>query len=313
MTTNRLTHVTVPTDATGERLDKFVADALPDLSRSTVQRLIKEGEVLVGGKAAKPSYKVEPGDEVRVNIPPPAPSELSPAPEIPLDIVYQDPDLLVLNKPAGLVVHPAHGHTDDTLVNALLAHVPDIVGVGGVQRPGIVHRLDRDTSGLLLVAKHDQAQLALQAQFKERTVRKIYLALLEGQLTTPRGRIDAPIGRDPRDRKRMAVVSDGRPAQTDFVVLEALAETTLVEADLLTGRTHQIRVHFASLGHPIVGDAIYGRKKLRFGATRQALHAYRLAFNLPSTGERVEFTAPLPADLRALLLSLGSEWVKKVD
>lgn len=309
MMNDSLTQMTVSNDAAGERLDKFLADALPHLSRAIAQRLIKDGEVTVDGRPVKPSYKVEAGDTVNVNIPPPAPAEAVPAPDIPVDILYQDADVVVINKTAGLVVHPAHGHTDDTLVNALLAHIPDLKGVGGVQRPGIVHRLDRDTSGLLLVAKHDQAQHALQAQFKARTVRKVYLALLEGQLTTPRGRIDAPIGRDPRDRKRMAVVADGRPAQTDFVVLENLVDTTLVEVDLLTGRTHQIRVHFTSLGHPVVGDRVYGRQKARPGADRQALHAWRLAFDLPGTGQRVEFTAPLPDDLRALLVSLGSRWI----
>ncbi len=273
-----------------------------------LQKLIKDGDVLVGGQAAKPSYRVAAGYTLVVRVPPPAPLAAPPAPHIPLDIVYQDADLLVLNKPAGLVVHPAHGHTDDTLVNALLAHVPDLAGIGGVLRPGIVHRLDKDTSGLLLVAKHDQAQQALQDQFRTRAVDKVYLALVEGHLVPPRGRIDAPIGRDPRERQRMAVVPSGRPAQTEYRVLETLAETTLVEAHLLTGRTHQIRVHLASLGYPIVGDRVYGHRKQRLALDRQFLHAWRLAFNLPSTGERVHFTAPLPADLQRLLTELGSRW-----
>ena len=303
-----VTTLTVAATAAGERLDKYLAETLPDLSRAMLQKLIKDGDVLVQGKAAKPSYRVEAGDTVVVRVPPPAPLEAAPAPHIPLDILYQDADLLVLNKPAGLVVHPAHGHSDDTLVNALLAHVPDLAGIGGVLRPGIVHRLDKDTSGLLLVAKHDQAQQALQDQFRSRSVDKVYLALVQGHLVPPRGLIDAPIGRDPRERQRMAVVPSGRPAQTEYRVLETLAETTLVEAHLLTGRTHQIRVHLASLGYPIVGDRVYGHRKQRLALDRHFLHAWRLAFTLPSTGERVQFTAPLPADLRQVLEDLGSRW-----
>ncbi len=301
-------NLTLPPTSVGERLDKALADALPDLSRAMLQKLIKDGEVRVAGRPVKPSYRVAGGETVEVNVPPPAPLETQPAPDIPLDIVYEDADLLVLNKPAGLVVHEAHGHIGDTLVNALLAHIPDLGGIGGVQRPGIVHRLDKDTSGLLLVAKHDRAQRALQEQFKSRTVDKVYLALVEGHLNPPRGRIDAPIGRDPRERKRMAVVPDGRPAQTEYLVLEVLPTTTLVEAHLLTGRTHQARVHFASLGYPIVGDRVYGRRKPTIPLARHFLHAYRLTFTLPSTGERVTFTAPLPPDLRAALAQLGSQW-----
>ncbi len=301
--------LTVPSDAVGLRLDKFLADALPALSRATLQRLIRDGDVRVEGRAARPSQRVAGGETVEVNVPPPVPLDVAPAPDIPLDIVYQDADLLVLNKPAGLVVHPANGHADDTLVNALLAHVPDLAGIGGVQRPGIVHRLDKDTSGLLLVAKNDVAHQALQAQFKDRRVDKAYLALVEGHISPPRGRIDAPIGRDPRDRKKMAVATGGRPAQTEYRVLETLDDTSLVEAKLLTGRTHQIRVHLASIGYPIVGDRLYGRRKARHGLGRQFLHAWRLAFDLPRSGERVTFLAPLPDDLRALLVQLGSKWV----
>lgn len=300
--------LTVPPDAVGMRLDRFLADALPDLSRATLQRLIRDGDVRLNGRAAKPSQRVAGGESLEVNIPPPVPLDVAPAPDIPLDIVYQDTDLLVLNKPAGLVVHPANGHADDTLVNALLAHVPDLAGIGGVQRPGIVHRLDKDTSGLLLVAKNDAAHHHLQAQFKARSVDKVYLALVEGHVSPPRGLIDAPIGRDPRDRKKMAVATSGRPAQTEYRVLETLDDTSLVEANLLTGRTHQIRVHLASIGYPIVGDRLYGRRKSRHTLSRQFLHAWRLAFDLPSSGERVTFTAPLPEDLQELLAHLGSRW-----
>ncbi|MFN8483577.1 MAG: RluA family pseudouridine synthase [Anaerolineae bacterium] len=301
--------LSVAPSAVGERLDKYLADARPDLSRSAIQRLIKDGDILVNGHPAKASQRVAAHDRVSVRVPPPQPLDAVPAPQIAVDILYQDADLLVINKPAGLVVHPAHGHSDDTLVNALLAHVPDLAGIGGVQRPGIVHRLDKDTSGLLLVAKNDRAQQALQAQFKGRSVDKVYLALVEGRVALPRGRIDAPIGRDPRERTKMAVVPDGRPAQTEFRVLETLDDTTLVEAHLLTGRTHQARVHLASIGHPIVGDRVYGRRKARAGVTRQLLHAYRLAFDLPATGERVEFTAPVPEDFRQALVALGSAWL----
>ena len=300
--------LTVPSDAVGLRLDKFLADALPALSRATLQRLIRDGDVRIDGRVARPSRRVVGGETIEVHVPPPVPLDVTPAPDIPLDIMYQDADLLVLNKPAGLVVHPASGHADDTLVNALLAHVPDLAGIGGVQRPGIVHRLDKDTSGLLLVAKHDAAHQALQAQFKARSVDKVYLALVEGHVSPPRGRIDAPIGRDPRDRKKMAVATSGRPAQTEYRVLEILDDVALVEVNLLTGRTHQIRVHLASIGYPIVGDRLYGRRKSRHGLGRQFLHAWRLAFNLPGSGERVTFTAPVPDDLRALLVQLGSKW-----
>lgn len=300
--------LTVPADAVGLRLDKFLADALPDLSRATLQRLIRNGDIRIDGRAARPSQRVAGGETLVVNVPPPAPLDVAPAPDISLDIVYQDADLLVLNKPAGLVVHPASGHADDTLVNALLAHVPDLAGIGGVQRPGIVHRLDKDTSGLLLVAKNDAAHQALQAQFKDRSVDKLYLALVDGRVSPPRGLIDAPIGRDSRDRKKMAVAITGRPAQTEYRTLETLADMSLVEVRLLTGRTHQIRVHLASIGYPIVGDRLYGRRKTRHAIGRQFLHAWRLAFDLPASGERVTFTAPLPDDLRELLAQLGSAW-----
>lgn len=309
--TVEVTALTVPPAATGERLDKYLADALPDLSRAMLQRLIKDGEIRVAGRPAKPSYRVSAGEVVLVTIPPPTPLEATPAPDISLDILYQDADLLVINKPAGLVVHPGHGHPDDTLVNALLAHVPDLAGIGGVQRPGIVHRLDKDTSGLLLVAKHDRAHQALQEQFKSRSVEKIYLALVEGHITPPRGLIDAPMDRDPRNRQKMAVVTDGRPAQTEYRTLETLPSVTLVEARLLTGRTHQARVHLASIGYPIVGDKVYGRRKSRIALDRHFLHAWRLGFTLPSSGQRVHFTAPLPPDLETVLVELGSLWVKK--
>ncbi|MDH7490272.1 MAG: RluA family pseudouridine synthase [Anaerolineae bacterium] len=288
----------------GVRVDKYVAEAVPDLSRAAVQRLIDEGRILVNGAVVKASYRLEPGDAISVEIPPPVDVSIAPEP-IPLDIVYEDADILVVNKPAGMVVHPAFGHASGTLVNAVLAHCPDLAGVGGELRPGIVHRLDKDTSGLIVVAKGDVALRDLQAQFKGREVQKVYLALVEGHVSPPTGLIDAPIGRDPRARKKMAVVPrGGREAQTEYRALEFYDEHTLVEAHPLTGRTHQIRIHMAFIGHPIVGDPVYGFRKQRAKAPRLFLHAARLAFRLPSTGEWREFQTPLPDDLAAVLARL---------
>ena len=287
----------------GQRLDKWLAERLPDHSRTEIQRWIREGLVRVNGRASKPGYKLEPGDVVEVDVPAPVPyEEIKPEP-IPLNILYEDDDLLVIDKPAGMVVHPAPGHTSGTLVNAILYHCPDLRGVGGVERPGIVHRLDKDTSGLILVAKHDRAHRELQRQFKEREIEKAYLALVEGHLQPKEGRIEAPIGRDKRHRKRMAVIRDGREAVTEYRVIAYYDDYTLVEVYPLTGRTHQIRVHFAFIGHPLVGDTVYGRRKQRLKPwlKRQFLHAHRLRFRLPRTGEWVEFTSPLPEDLQAVL------------
>ena len=315
----------------GERIDKYITERLAEVSRAEVQRLIKDGYVTLNGAIVKPSQRVEKGDKIVVRMPPPEPVELLPEP-IPLDVVYEDADVLLINKPAGLVVHPAAGHTSGTLVNAILAHVPGwggrsiswggsstaaptsssstfaptATGIGGELRPGIVHRLDKDTSGLILVAKNDGSLRKLQNQFKNRLVSKIYLALVEGRLIPEQGRIDAPIGRDQRARKRMAVSPRrGRLAQTDYRVLEYLGEFSLVEVRPLTGRTHQIRVHFAAAGHPIAGDPVYGPRKRTLPLDRQFLHAWQLSFDLPSTGERVTFTAPLPEDLREVLETLG--------
>lgn len=291
----------------GVRVDKYVAEVVPDLSRAAAQRLIAEGRILVNGAVVKASCRLEPGDTISVEIPPPV--EVSLAPEaIPLDIVYEDADLLVVNKPAGMVVHPAFGHGSGTLVNAVLAHCPDLAGVGGELRPGIVHRLDKDTSGLIVVAKGDAALRHLQAQFKGRAVQKAYLALVEGHVSPASGLIDAPIGRDPRARKKMAVVPrGGREAQTEYRALEFYDAHTLVEAHPLTGRTHQIRIHMAFIGHPIVGDAVYGFRKQRAKTPRLFLHAARLAFRLPSTGEWREFQSPLPDDLTAVLERLRGD------
>ena len=293
--------VILQADRAGVRVDKYIAEAVPDLSRAAVQRLMDEGRILVNGSAVKPSHRLELGDTISVLIPPPKTTEIV-AETIPLDVVYEDSDIIVVNKPAGMVVHPAFGHVGGTLVNAVLAHCPDLSGVGGELRPGIVHRLDKDTSGLIVVAKGDTALRNLQAQFKGREVRKVYLALAEGHVTPATGLIDAPIGRDPKARKKMAVVAKGgREAQTEYQVRENYEAHTLVEAHPLTGRTHQIRIHMAFIGHPIAGDPIYGFRKQRARSPRLFLHAARLGFRLPGSGEWREFQAPLPADLAAVL------------
>jgi 23S rRNA pseudouridine1911/1915/1917 synthase len=279
---------------------------MPDRSRSEIQRWIKDGHVTVNGTPFKASYKVQPGDEVTITIPPPSPADIEPE-AIPLHILYEDANLLVINKQAGMVVHPVPGgvHRRGTLVNAVLSHVPNL-SIGGEERPGIVHRLDKDTSGVILVAKNDMAQRALQAQFKGRTVEKVYLALVEGEPPTLRGRIEAPIGRDLRNRQRMAVVTEekGRAAVTEFTVRERLGGYTLIEVRLLTGRTHQIRVHLAYIGLPVVGDIVYGHRRKQLQCPRQFLHAHRIGFRLPETGEWKEFVAPLPADLEEVLQRL---------
>ncbi len=310
---------TVSSEAVGLRLDLWMARQFPDHSRTEIQRWIKGSAVLVDGMPAKSSQRLEAAQCISVNPPTVAAEPALHAEPIPLDILYEDADLLVINKPAGLVVHPAPGHPAGTLVNAVMHHCPDIEGVGGDKRPGIVHRLDKDTSGLIVVAKNNRALRDLQRQFKSRTVKKEYLALLEGRLEQPQGRITAPIGRHPTERKRQAVyatieAAGVRDAVTDFrteavysasiIHGNATGRFTLVRATLHTGRTHQLRVHFAWLKHPIVGDRLYGYKKQRLNLGRPFLHAERLSFVLPSTGERMEFGAPLPFELSALLESL---------
>ena len=284
----------------GERLDKYIA-AQCQISRSYAQKLIDDGQVAVNGHAAKASQKLNTGDNIVVSIPPPSPISLAPE-DIPLKVVYEDKDLIVVDKPAGLLVHPAAGQHTGTLVNAILARCPDLGEINGSVRPGIVHRLDKDTSGVMMVAKNDAAQRSLSRQIKQRSIKKGYLALVLGHLTPERGAIDAPIGRHPKDRKRMAVVSGGREARTEYKVIKYFDDYTLVEAMPETGRTHQIRVHFAAIGHPIFGDHIYGKRSPLLG--RQFLHAHRLGFKLPSSGEFVEFRAELPPDLEEVLKQL---------
>jgi len=280
------------------RLDIFLAQWCTDLTRSQLQRLIRDGHVLVDGRVAKASLALEPEQVVTLSIPPPIPSTLEPEP-IPLQVVYEDSDLLVIDKPAGLIVHPAPGHPRGTLVNALLAYCPDLQGIGGEMRPGIVHRLDKDTSGLMVVAKNQAAHGSLSKQIKERQVTKGYLALCHEHLEPLEGIIDAPIGRDRGNRKRMAVVEGGRASVTHYQVKEYIDGYTLLEAHLVTGRTHQIRVHLASLRHPLVGDSTYGKRMP--GLDRHFLHASTLGFKLPSTQVYKEYTSELPPDLQAIL------------
>jgi 23S rRNA pseudouridine1911/1915/1917 synthase len=290
-------------EAGDERLDKVISAHAPDLSRAVAQRLIKDGVATVDGRPSKPSYRVQAGDEIVVRVPIERPEQVLPE-DIPLDIVYEDDALLVIDKPAGMVVHPGAGHASGTLVNAVLAHCPQVADVGGADRSGLVHRLDKDTSGLILVAKDDATHAELQRQFKRRRVTKTYLALVEGQVQPREGIIEAPIGRDKRQRKKMAVVHRGRKARTGYRVVETFAEHTLLEVYPRTGRTHQVRVHLAWLGHPIVGDLVYGRRRQRLLRSRHFLHAARLRITHPTTGEEITFEAPLPPKLESVLEQL---------
>lgn len=296
-------------DQPGERIDKALAEVYPDISRSQWQQLIKEGAVTVGGEQVKPSLRLEDVTEVHVVIPETEETDLVAQP-IPLEIVYEDEDFLAVNKPAGMVVHPAPGHSEGTLVNAVLGHCPGLEGVGGERRPGIVHRLDKETSGLILVAKNDRSLRHLQGQFKRRTIKKKYLALVEGQIQPPQAVIDAPIGRDPADRKKMAVIRPGsgyrsRRAQTEYHLVRTYGNYSLVECLPRTGRTHQIRVHLAFAGYPIVGDSVYGRRKQKLALDRHFLHAAALYFKRPADDAPMMLEAPLPPELEAVLTELA--------
>ena len=289
-------------DKTGVRLDKYVGEKCSELSRTHAQKLIAGGYITVNDRVAKVGLKLNIGDRVNIIIPPTAPSPLSPE-AIPLNIIYEDDDLLVVDKPAGLAIHPAPGHPSHTLVNAILSHLPGLAETSNSLRPGIVHRLDKDASGVMLVAKNNAAQLNLINQFKARSVVKAYVVLVKGHLTPEDGVIEAPIGRDPRNRKRMAVVTKGREARTQYHVVKYIGDYTLLEVRTETGRTHQIRVHLKAIGYPVVGDATYGVKSDYL--SRQFLHACRLGFHLPSTGEYVEFTSELPPELEGALKDIG--------
>ena len=297
--------VAVPEGAGGTRADRFVADAA-GLSRAYVQRLISEGRLTRAGRLMRANTILHPGDALELDVPEVMPLELQ-AEAIPLSVVYEDEDLLVVDKPAGLVTHPAPGHPGGTLVNALLAREGSFGGIAGVARPGIVHRLDRDTSGLIMVAKHDAAQAYLMAQLKARRVKKTYLALVGGSVAAAVGRIEAPVGRDPKHRTKMAVVADGRPATTGYRVRERFAAWTLLELDLVTGRTHQIRVHLASIGHPVAGDPVYATGLVRRGPEglgRLFLHAWRLELAARSGERLIRVSAPLPPELEGVLEGL---------
>ena len=308
----------VDEDDSGSRLDSYLSAQLPELSRSRVQKAIRAGEVLVdGAPATKPSRKVGEGERIAIAFSPPKPVEIAPE-NIPLDIVYEDEHLLVVDKRAGMVVHPAPGHETGTLVNALLAHCGNLSGIGGYLRPGIVHRLDADTSGLLVVAKGDEAHIALARDLMERRVRRVYEAIVWGALPETRGVIDLPIGRSPSDRKKMAVVErGGKEARTAYSVIDTLGPFQYIRLKLETGRTHQIRVHLSRVGHPVLGDPVYGGRRTNWGGLpgdaartakkalamidRQALHAKELSFTHPAMGAVVAFSAPLPADMAAVL------------
>jgi 23S rRNA pseudouridine1911/1915/1917 synthase len=284
----------------GDRLDRYLGENVPGLSRTHAQELIHAGHVRVNGLTAKASLKLSAGDEVTVTVPPETTPDLQPE-SIPLDLLYEDGDVLVVNKPAGMTVHPAPGNEEHTLVNAVLARITEMPDDTG--RPGIVHRLDKDTSGVMVIARSRQALAALSDQFKERTVVKTYLVLVRGRVTPQQGVIEAPIGRDAHDRQRMAIIERGRPSRTEYRVARYVGPFTLLEVKPETGRTHQIRVHLAAIGHPVAGDTTYGVKAPPL--TRQFVHAWKLRFRLPSSNQEVEFSASLPAELQAALEALG--------
>jgi 23S rRNA pseudouridine1911/1915/1917 synthase len=297
------------------RLDQYLSGEFPEISRSQLKKLIRQGQVLVSDQLAKPSTTVQPGDLITLHLPRPQPPTLQPE-SLPLDVIFEDDDLIVINKATGMVVHPAHGHAAGTLVNALLAHYPDLaamtqVEAGSTERPGIVHRLDRDTSGLILVARTPATLQHLRRQFKTRAVEKIYLALVFGQPPTPEGVIDVPLGRDPHHRQRMAPQANGKSARTHYRVLESLeldsGVYSLLEIGLETGRTHQIRVHLAWLKCPVVGDQVYGRRKNALRLKRQFLHAWQLRLAHPRSGEVLHLEAPLDKHLQSILDSMRQE------
>lgn len=305
MNENGLQRLTVSPEDAGERIDKYLAEQLPDITRSYLQKLLKDGSVQMNGKPVKASTKTAVGALIALTIPEPEEPEILPE-NIPLDILYEDSDVILINKPKNMVVHPAAGHYTGTLVNALMYHCRgDLSGINGVLRPGIVHRIDKDTTGVLIVCKNDRAHNALAEQLKEHSITRKYRAIVCGNLKEDEGTVDAPLGRHPQDRKKMAIVrSGGKRAVTHYRVLERFGNYTYIECRLETGRTHQIRVHMASLGHPLLGDEIYGRAKSPFKLEGQTLHAMVLGFIHPTTGEYMEFEAPLPEYFEKLLEKL---------
>lgn len=305
MSENGLQRLTVSPEEAGVRIDKYLAEQLPDITRSYLQKLLKDGSVQMNGKPVKASTKAAVGAVIELTIPEPEEPEILPE-DIPLDILYEDSDVILINKPKDMVVHPAAGHYTGTLVNALMYHCKgDLSGINGVLRPGIVHRIDKDTTGVLIVCKNDKAHNALAEQLKEHSITRKYRAIVCGNLKEDEGTVDAPLGRHPQDRKKMAIVrTGGKRAVTHYRVLERFGNYTYIECQLETGRTHQIRVHMASLGHPLLGDEVYGRVKSPFKLEGQTLHAMVLGFIHPTTGEYMEFEAPLPEYFEKLLEKL---------
>lgn len=293
----------VESNDAGKRIDVFLSEKIKDMSRSRIQKLIEDNKIKVNLKEIKSNYKIKNGDEITVEVPEPVMLQIE-AEDIDIEILYEDDDIVVVNKPQGMVVHPAAGNYSGTLVNALLKKCKTLSSINGVIRPGIVHRIDKDTSGVLVVAKNDFAHQHLAEQIKEHSVKRIYMALTEGVIKQDTGTIDKPIGRHPIHRKKMAIVENGKRAVTHFKVLERYKENTLIEARLETGRTHQIRVHMASIGHPLVGDPVYGFKKQKFNLKGQALHAMVLGFIHPRSGEYMEFSSPLPNYFQNLIEKL---------
>lgn len=292
-------------DEIGKRIDVYISSFRDDLSRSQVQKLIENGKITINGKETKNNYKLHKNDIIEIEIPDPEPLDIVPE-DIPLDICYEDKDIIIINKPQGMVVHPAPGHYSGTIVNAIMYHCgDDLSGINGCMRPGIVHRIDKDTSGIIVIAKSDSAHKSLAEQLACHSITRKYYAIVTGNLKEDTGTIDKPVGRNPKDRKKMAVVEGGRRAVTHYKVLERFGgKYTLIEAQLETGRTHQIRVHLASIGHPLLGDTVYGSEKQPFKLQGQVLHAKVLGFIHPSTGEYVEFESPLPEYYEKLILKL---------
>lgn len=295
-----MSQIEMVSEVSGVRIDSYLASNIEEISRSYIQKLIDDGSVFVNGKKVKSNYKVKEKDIIKISIPEPVALDIEPE-DIELDIMYEDDDVIVINKPQGMVVHPAAGNYTGTLVNALLKHCNNLSGINGVIRPGIVHRIDKDTSGVIVAAKNDLSHKDIAEQIKKHTVKRIYIALVEGVVKPERGTIEGAIGRHHVDRKKMDVVANGKEAITHFTVLERIGNYTLIEARLETGRTHQIRVHMSHIGHPLVGDPVYGIKKQRFNLQGQALHAAVLGFVHPRTREYMEFKAPLPVYFEKLL------------
>ncbi|WP_378952090.1 RluA family pseudouridine synthase [Pelosinus sp. sgz500959] len=305
--TNRTDCFQVSECEKGERIDVFLAKGMKEISRSNIQRMVTNGQVTVNDKTVKTNYKVKVDDQIVVSIPEPQSLELM-AEDIPLDVVYEDDDIIVINKARGMVVHPATGNYSGTLVNALLEHCDDLSGINGVARPGIVHRLDKDTSGVMIAAKTDRAHVNLAEQIKEHTASRRYLTIVHGNIKEEQGVIKGPIGRHPSDRKKMAVTfTNSKEAITNFRIVERFGAYTLVECKLLTGRTHQIRVHMAYIGHPVVGDPKYGPERGHFSIEGQALHSAELTIKHPVTGESMVFTAALPEDMEKILMELKNK------